>query len=871
MNKKVSLGELYNINAEAYKDIDIDDVLFSVRVNNRLHRSGIETVGALLCCTHEDLAGINGFGAGCFKEIEIYLTSLQQKRNCEERIQESKRRKLPQSFYINRDSIASGDFSFIEGEELELIEKYKEAQEVLQTELALECIVNDIYVSTLGDVFKSFSKKYLRMNELIGKIPYSRRGKKAKYYIDVCSSLLTGKNELLEKLCDVDATLEEYVRYNVEELCRDNSPIVRFISQCDYDICVMADIIFKEVKKNERAFDIVKLRAEGQTLEQVGNAYGVTRERVRQIEKKIGQRVINWIKHNSIMQKIVADEDGNNIFFPSVFGIYFNEYADVVMFLLKVYEDEFDYVHYYKGLDIFVIGDESNILKLQDYVDSLPDQFSEDKRKLIIEEFLLQEKVPQQLINRVIEENYSKTGEVYHRSRLTLGKIYSDILKKYYSDGIWIYSDEELDGFRKHVAEDYGDIKLSENNRAIVGRIASVGILCGRGVYGPKRDKYISQELANAIHEYINESEAPIFLTNTIFNLFEEKLVDEGIDNKYYLQGVLRELFEDEYIFRRDYISKDRNITSVYSEIVAFIERAPYPVTKRQINEAFPGVTEIVLNLSVSDPEIINLFGVYVHSKKLKIDESDLRYLNIVMDTMFRCTDYMHCKDIYEYVLNDNANLLTSNGIYQAFGFYSVLEYFYHEEFEFSRPYIGKKGVKITRTFDQLHEMVEVSDSIQLADVAAMARENHFQVNSILEFANSCNKTHLLGNDKDLVAIEQTGVTEEIAKEIEKYIHEEIVETVYISEMKCISKFPKINIPWTEWLIYSVIKKWSSLLEVGVTSTTFKQAKAVVAPLGMLQLEGLDAATISGDIFMPDNMDDIDELISNIVLDEIEG
>ena len=61
--------ELYHINAEEYQNVDIDDILFSVRVNNRLHREGIETVGALLNCTYERLAGLSGFGAGCFKEI----------------------------------------------------------------------------------------------------------------------------------------------------------------------------------------------------------------------------------------------------------------------------------------------------------------------------------------------------------------------------------------------------------------------------------------------------------------------------------------------------------------------------------------------------------------------------------------------------------------------------------------------------------------------------------------------------------------------------------------------------------------------------------------------------------------------------------
>ena len=76
MNEQKRFCELYNINIEEYEKVDIDSALFSVRVNNRLHKGGIETIGELLNCTHEKLAELNGFGIGCFKEIYKYLELL---------------------------------------------------------------------------------------------------------------------------------------------------------------------------------------------------------------------------------------------------------------------------------------------------------------------------------------------------------------------------------------------------------------------------------------------------------------------------------------------------------------------------------------------------------------------------------------------------------------------------------------------------------------------------------------------------------------------------------------------------------------------------------------------------------------------------
>ena len=40
-------------------------------------------------------------------------------------------------------------------------------------------------------------------------------------------------------------------------------------------------------KKSQRSFEILAMRSEGKTLEELGRAYELTRERIRQVEKKM--------------------------------------------------------------------------------------------------------------------------------------------------------------------------------------------------------------------------------------------------------------------------------------------------------------------------------------------------------------------------------------------------------------------------------------------------------------------------------------------------------------------------------------------------------------------------------------------------------
>lgn len=93
------------------------------------------------------------------------------------------------------------------------------------------------------------------------------------------------------------------------------------------------------------------------------------------------------------------------------------------------------------------------------------------------------------------------------------------------------YEKEDLDIFRAEYAKTFNDNQIPENDRALYGRIVASCYLVGKGKYALKKEKYISDELANKIYNYIQESNRDIFLTNVLYATFENKLKAEGIDN----------------------------------------------------------------------------------------------------------------------------------------------------------------------------------------------------------------------------------------------------------------------------------------------------------------------------------------------------
>ena len=144
------------------------------------------------------------------------------------------------------------------------------------------------------------------------------------------------------------------------------------------------------------------------------------------------------------------------------------------------------------------------------------------------------------------------------------------------------------------------------------------------------------------------------------------------------------------------------------------------------------------------------------------------------------------------------------------------------------------------------------------------AKESHYDINSILELLNSFNDTHALMNQQYVATWDFLGITEEIANQVINLLQNNVNKTVLISSLDCLHKFPQISAPWNEWLIYSIVLKWSRELTVGTTYNQFRLSAPLIAPVGKLDISefaGVVTETTK-EIYTIDNLDNIDDLIA---------
>ena len=875
-DEKMTFAKIYGIDAEEYSDMPIATLPFSVRVINRFLGNGITTVATLLETTPEQLININGFGKTCLDEVSDFCAMLQSAPQSIS-ILSRDNAKCVARFKMYSEQIAIGDFSFLSQaewseDEYSCVEKLKEAYDVLGEEMALTCITSPERVEPIIETLTAFeeeSKHNQKIRELLYEIPVHRRNKKAMWYIKAFT-LNDKERQSLLMLCNSEtATISEIVtRLNIND-----SPVFllgkKFLKWCTFDLAEEIQQLLDNLYVNDRARTVIRLRAEGQTLEQVGNALGVTRERIRQIEMKVKRAFTKLHSKVRIISKIAAERNGDTVLFPVEIARFCGDYSTELLYLLQSYEGA-NYT-YDKQLDVFIVGDDSLHERVDAYLEALPnivaaDQF--DQLALAAEE---DESIPKEMFEKAFFESYRQTGAVYHRSRLSLATICRDILDKYFPEGMHVYDHLDIIKFREHVVADYGDVRLPENDHALTVRISGVGILCGRGMYRAKKKQYMPKVLLNKIYEYISSNDSPVFLTGSLFNVFEEELLAAGVDNRYYLQGILHEIFAEKFVFRRDYISKDANITSVYTSIVAFIKKSKYPVSKQQIQKEFPGITDIVISLAVSDPEVLNCFGEYLHANNLFVTEAEQQYLYDVVSRIVSDSMSHHVKDIYEVIIREKPEILSRNAILYPFGTYSLLEYLFRERFQFLRPYIASIGTEIGRAGERLKDLIYSADRISIADIRDFAKENRFQIQSMIDYVNACNDEFLLIDKDTMMRIDKIQITETMAKQIENRVAQVVSQTTPIYQLSVWRALPVLSVPWTDWLLYSILNKWATKVSVGTSSNQMKMAVPLVAPAGELNTTVLgDTATIGNAVEIKfDDLDNIDELLEEIIGDDI--
>lgn len=586
----------------------------------------------------------------------------------------------------------------------------------------------------------------------------------------------------------------------------------------------------------KKYIETLSYRELGYNLEETARFFDMTREGIRQTEKKyliLFDKFFN--NQNWNLTKLIRAFSKNEYFLtPNDIESIISFYPKLFIYLLKNTGSIQDLI-YIEELDIFYFIDEIDWYKeilvvseqMEDVIDiiNIEKIINETYNKLVN----LGVDLPKEFCEKILKQDYKQNGTILSRNKMRLGAKYKQVLEKYFPMGIRIYDTKETSLFREKYFEIYKDDKLPQNDRALYGRITSICYLKGKGLYQLKKNYYMSEELASQIYNYIISSQREVFLTNTIFANFHDKLIKEGILDKYNLQGVLKEIYGDKLYFSRDYISKNDQKSSIYSEIYDFVKQTGREISFNEIQNEFNSVPDYVLYMALSSDNILNVWKSYLHVDNLKIDQQDIDRMDILLSQIVADHKIHNAHDLFIFIDIKDKEFLLKYQISGQFKLFSILAFLYQDKFEFQRPFFAEKGIEIGYQKERILEFVREHDELNIDELLEFVYDNKLHLYSIVDLIDNDLKNEYVFKDKNtLILIEKTNIN--------KY-NSAIAEDVILKAMKTedfivSSKFNGYNflpreVKWTDWLLYSAINKYGTNLKVIQSGIQMKHSEPI--------------------------------------------
>lgn len=297
-------------------------------------------------------------------------------------------------------------------------------------------------------------------------------------------------NDIIEYFKDyseeeIKLTLESLIEKNIINY-RDNSYRYTFLN--------LKEIISKI--GNEKLKDMVVLKLQGKSLQEIANKYGITRERVRQIENKF---MLNIIVEEDIFRDIVEEYNFNK----NEFMLIFDSNEEIYEYLKCKYE----------------FGEKT----IEEFLEERPEFVNEEKNEKLL---------------------YMNKEVMYNNSKIKLN--YTEIIKEYVKK---IKNIKSLKEILEELNSDLESLGLQPiDERYLEARLSKLdNVICETG----KRYKYLDyitilEDKKTFLKNMINELPDGYYSTLKVFRENEKFFKSINIENEYEVHNLLRKVFSGE-------------------------------------------------------------------------------------------------------------------------------------------------------------------------------------------------------------------------------------------------------------------------------------------------------------------------------------
>lgn len=708
--------------ANASGDILLEDLPLSTRAFNAFKRSGMSNLGQLRSCYCDgSISEIRNIGRTVIQEIGELLGKPVQGR-------ELPTEPLCEQTELSSDGVLSGDMD----EETKLLK------------------IEEVFADNAFNLFRQYCERngIFTIGELIG-FPYNNlmnergfgKGKMIKI-VEKWASLLDGTSTVpsgteqsevsaepcieihesnlgfgiglvsnfagARKIHDLLAeagikTLGDINGYTRIALARklQYEKLNSFLSALEHFRKPYSEVLEERFEQiaDDRSFDVFARRVAGKTLQAVGEEFGLTRERVRQICSK-KQRLIMPIIHP--MVETLMQQNGARYFREEQIREFIDNevYANAVMYTLRETESFksfssplifFETSSYpdvdrvLKELASDIVGDGINIFENAEEIEKALD--AAGFGFLTADDFL----------GLLIDLDFTFYGDYVLQDRKSYGRLCARIVEEYFPDGI-SNTKEDMDLLRDLTKQQYGDLDLPDSDRSVYARICDYLILRGRSKCIAPGKVFVDKDILAQIKDYIDNSKQKDIFYSELYAEFEGLLTMlTNIDNHQFLHGVLRYFYPADYSYSRDFLSKETGEAgqSLADRITDYVTSVSTAVHKKDILRHFPGITEVVLfNTAYNFKGLLQWeYNYYNSLANLHLTNEDVQAIDNVLGALIDANDG-YCSEgmLFEKAQAELGGIVEKGAIRNSMNMFYSAQELLADRYVFRNPHIARIG-----------------------------------------------------------------------------------------------------------------------------------------------------------------------------------
>lgn len=625
---------------------------------------------------------------------------------------------------------------------------------------------------------------------------------------------------------------QDYSIYNIFNYIKLNEPIIydRFINQSNFNIenfyyqypflleyfIESLELFSSSIKERfkslimkintERELKVISERLNGKTLEEIGHLIGVTRERIRQIETKAKRKIkslANRITDKELSLYLSIFNDVNLITYDE-FEAIFEELSSPFLELLNGLDNK--KISNFTNLEI-ITADKYYIYKNILFFYNLDSAINYEE---ILEHWkIITDEEENHHFEYFFQRYYFKSGIFSLKKDVFNNKVekVKFILKQYFKDGIKVYSDDDINLFKKYYSTVFGESELiSQSTRTVGSYITRYTKIIDKGTYKIVENSFaFSQTELEIIFQLLGKQS--LTYIEDLLESYNSNSLTREIESAELFSRVLKPHLKD-FHSNRFYIAKEEVLLDYSNYIPSFIENSGGVVSASDIIRKFPGIhSKTILNIvNQSDEILTNRNHNYIHVKNVGLSKEELDILKNKLYKQLETSDIIHTTDLYQLIRYDKNITMNEMVLEDSLGIFNVIKYYFSSEFNVYRPLMSRKTTFVGPYYEMINHYVFNKDIVKTTEIAEFNKKIQ-KMNQIRLLIERKNPDYYLVDSKTFMKKSLTGINDFIAKKMKQILKVFFENNPYqdLDDFNSWNLFPKLSVPWTNQLVYSII------------------------------------------------------------------